>query len=413
MLINKYRPRFGSISKKKYMNIKKMKNNSILDLMKNIYFHKQILEKLYIMSKDNSIPHIIFYGPEGCGKKTTIQLFLEMMFGKQVKKKYLTNCKYEISSSGSKSNDVNIKQSNHHIIINPNNNNADKYLIQDVVKEYAKRVPLNVFAVNRPFKIVLINNADNLSHFAQTSLRRTMENYSSTCRFIMWCKSLSKIIDPIRSRCYLFRLTAPTDQEILSMVLNVSYTEQIKLNMRLCDKILKRSQGNIKVALWLMDLHKYGVNILSDHLISYDRNTKEISEFMLSCNEQFLLSRIASNGKPLAGEIRHRIYNLLITVIDGTNIIIDLTNLLLDSTHVPNICKFAIPEIASKYEFNLVRKRRVIFHIEAFIINTMALLNKHMTHESKYYFTNKCNTLIKSIIEEEKKPKKYTKKKKT
>ena len=399
MLVNKYKPQFKSISKRKYMSMGEKKSRDILHLLNNMYFHKDILKKLYIMSQDSSIPHIIFYGPEGCGKKTTIQLFLEMLFNKQIRKKYLTDCKYEVSSSGSKSNDVIIKQSNYHIIINPNNNNADKYLIQDVVKEYAKRMPLNVFTNSKPFKVVLINNADNLSHFAQTSLRRTMEKYSSTCRFIMWCKSLSKVIDPIRSRCYLFRIKAPSNKEILNMVMDIAFKENIKLNMSIVSKILQRANGNIKIALWLLELHKWREDILSDNLISYDNIIKEISQFMLSCNTLFLLSRM-ENNKQVAGEIRDRVYNLLISNIDGTKIITDVMNELLKSNRVPIVCKYNIPELASKYEFNLIRKRRSIFHLEAFVLNVMNMLNEHMTSKDKEYFTKQCKILIKQIKDE-------------
>src|SRR3990170_3969521 len=111
---------------------------------------------LETMSQDESIPHIIFYGPEGSGKKTIIDLFLTMIYGEEVLK--TNDSIYKVSGSGNSSTDISIKQSNYHIIIEPNNNNFDRYLIQDVVKEYAKKVPLNVFTSNKSFKVVLINN---------------------------------------------------------------------------------------------------------------------------------------------------------------------------------------------------------------------------------------------------------------
>jgi len=150
----------------------------------DILFHKKEINTLKRMSNDNSIPHLIFSGPEGSGKKTLINLFLEMMYDKSVHK--LSDATYVVTGSGNSSNDVIIKQSNYHIIIEPYNNNFDRYLIQDVVKEYAKKVPLNQFIKSKKtFKIILINNVDNLPYYAQTSLRRTMEKYSGTCRFIM------------------------------------------------------------------------------------------------------------------------------------------------------------------------------------------------------------------------------------
>ena len=79
------------------------------------------------------------------------------------------------------------------------------------------------------FKSVMINNLDNLSYYAQTSLRRTMEKYSGTCRFIMWCKSLSKVIEPLKSRCLMVRVPLPTDIMITSIILKVASKANIKL----------------------------------------------------------------------------------------------------------------------------------------------------------------------------------------
>ena len=183
-----------------------------------------------VMSKDESIPHIIFYGPEGSGKKTIINIFLELLYDKNVHN--VTNTIYKVTGSGNTSKDVVIKQSNYHIVIEPNNNNFDRYLIQDVVKEYAKRMPLNVFSKHKAFKTVVINNVDNLSFYAQTSLRRTMELYSNTCRFIMWSCSLSKVIDPLISRSYCFQIASPKREELFDYIYHISVKENLQLDLK-------------------------------------------------------------------------------------------------------------------------------------------------------------------------------------
>ena len=250
--------------------------------VKETFFHEDILKILNIMSKDDSIPHIIFYGPPGCGKKTTIKLFLEILYDKNVHD--LTDCKYNVSGSGNTTKVEIIKQSNYHIVINPKNNNFDRYLIQDVVKEYAKRIPLNVFTHHKTFKTVLINNLDNLSYYAQTSLRRTMEQYSNTCRFIMWCRSVSKVIDPLRSRCYMFKIKSPKDSKILRLLLHISAKEDIDINLSVYDKILEKANGNIKTALWLLELHKFGYDIMDDNLITYDEILNDMIKLIVTRN---------------------------------------------------------------------------------------------------------------------------------
>ena len=113
------------------------------DTAKKSILHKDILKLLEFISKDDSIPHIIFYGNDGVGKRRIIKLFLEMLYGQDVNN--VEENMYIVSGSGNKVREVYVKQSDFHIMIEPVDNNFDKYLIQDVVKEYAKRIQINIF----------------------------------------------------------------------------------------------------------------------------------------------------------------------------------------------------------------------------------------------------------------------------
>jgi replication factor C subunit 3/5 len=325
----------------------------------DILFHKQELELLKKMSQDDAVPHIIFCGPEGSGKKTLIKLFLEMLYDKDIYA--LNDSIYKVSGSGNSTTDVVIKQSNYHIVIEPNNNNFDRYLIQDVVKDYAKKVPLNIFTAKKIFKTVLINNVDNLSYYAQTSLRRTMEKYSGTCRFIMWCRSLSRVIDPLRSRCYVFRINSPNDDKMLEMIAHISYKETMKLTLQDYTKIISLSNGNIKKALWLLQLKKINVS----YSTSYDIIINEIIKLLLTCDVNAIL------------DIRSLLYNIMITNITGTQIIKDIIKKLFNNKDIKDECKINIAEVSAKFEHNLIRGRREIIHLEGFIAGLMYVLNKY------------------------------------
>lgn len=100
-------------------------------------FHNDILKILKIISEDNSTPHIIFYGRLGSGKRLLIKKFLEMLYDPDVNKE--TDTTYNINGSGNTEKTVNIKQSNYHIVIEPQDNNFDKFLVQHIVKEYTKK----------------------------------------------------------------------------------------------------------------------------------------------------------------------------------------------------------------------------------------------------------------------------------
>jgi DNA polymerase III delta prime subunit len=276
------------------------------------FFHKEILDLLNTMSTDKSIPHLIFYGPEGSGKKTIIKMFLEMLYDKSVHN--LNDTIYNVIGSGNKLIEVTIKQSNYHISIEPNNTNFDRYLIQDIVKEYAQRMPFNILTNKKTFKLVLINNIDNLSYYAQTSLRRTMENYSNSCRFIMWCKSLSRVIDPLKSRCKCIRIHSPTQPQLFGFIFGISCKERLHTSFTELNELVKESNNNIKTALWKLDLLKHNkiqdnkrVCIDFDTLIEMSNKSKNDSKILfillliyINDNETFknlnLLKNIKNNN---------------------------------------------------------------------------------------------------------------------
>jgi len=217
----------------------------------DMIFHQDILKKMCEMNIDNAIPHIILYGSNGSGKKTLARMFLENIYGKNIN--IMSNIKYVINGSGNTSTDVQIKQSAYHIVINPNNNNFDRYLIQNIVTEYARRIPMDIYKTSKTFKVVLINDVENLSYYAQMSLRRTMEKYSRTCRFLMICNSYSKLIEPLRSRCVCIRVPPPTDGEICRTLINICYYEKYKLSSDNLINIINQSNKNIKYAVWMLE----------------------------------------------------------------------------------------------------------------------------------------------------------------
>lgn len=327
--------------------------------LKSVQFHKQEMELLKKMSEDNSVPHIIFHGSPGSGKKVLLGLFLEMLYDKNVHK--VSDSLYKVSGSGNTTTDVMIKQSNYHIVIEPNNNNFDRYLIQDVVKNYARKVPLDVFNSKKTFKTVLINNVDKLSYYAQTSLRRTMEKYSETCRFIMWCGSLSRVIDPIKSRCYTFRISAPTDEDLLELLMKISHKERIKVTLQDYEQILVRSKGNTKTALWLLNCKSMDI----PYGTSYSKKIKRITDLLLTCDPTAIMN------------IRFLIYDIMITTVPGTQIIKDMIERLYNDETICDNCKMNIVEVAAEFEHNLVRGRREINHMEAFIAKTITVLLKY------------------------------------
>ena len=265
---------------------------------------------------------------------------------------------YIINGYGNTKTKVNIKQSKYHIVIEPNSNGFDKYLIQEIIQNYAKTELLNILKYKKLFKIIVINKIDNLSYYAQASLRRTMEIYSSSCKFIFICDQLSKIIEPLRSRCVLLRIPLPTNKQILEVILKVSHIENIKLKPYEYYNIINNCDNKIDNAIWLLELKKYS--------LSYDKKWELLIEKIVLL---ILNKKNYNNLKCLSSlkKIRDIFYNLFITNIPVPFIVRTILIKILEKIDNLNL-KVNIIEIISIYELRLNQGTRSIIHIESMII---------------------------------------------
>jgi replication factor C subunit 3/5 len=322
----------------------------------DISFHHNIYTLLKILSHDKAFPNIIFYGPNGSGKKTLIKLFLEMLYGKEVNNMKLNE--HDVVGCGNKVSTITIKQSDFHIVIEPNNNNFDKYLVQNIIKEYAEKNTL-FLDTTKKFRIVLINDISNMSFNAQASLRRTMEIYSKKCKFIMWTCSLSKMIDPLLSRCMCIRVESPKSLQMFKYIYNIVKKENLDLKLIQYQTIINNAGGNIKEILWELEFLKINHN----KNIQYDESINKIVEYMLKCDSSLILN------------IRTLIYNIIITNINATKIIIDIVLALCQLDEISEFNKNKIIQAGSFYEHHLVISRREIKHFESFVTFVINLLD--------------------------------------
>jgi replication factor C subunit 3/5 len=313
-----------------------------------------------MISEDESIPHIMFFGPEGSGKKTLIKLFLEMIYDESVND--LRECIYKVVGSGNKITEINVLQSDHHIIIEPGGNNFDKYLIHEIVKEYASRAKLNVFRSQKTFKTILINRADNLSRHAQASLRRTMELYSSTCRFIIWGRSISKVIEPLRSRCICFRVPSPSNYDMCGFIHKICIAENISIDIDKLAKMTFNANGNIKTALWIINLNK--------------ANESKYNIYMTTISK--ITNMLIDNNLNNINEIRLYLYSILITNISACNIVKDIMLKLCDHNDLSTLSKVKIISITAKSEHNLIRGRRDAVHLIGYMTHIMKIIKDQL-----------------------------------
>lgn len=311
----------------------------------------------------NNIPHIYLYGPHGSGKRSLVNIFLKKIYGEKVVKTNMI--KYSISGYGNTNVNVEIEQSPYHIVIKPTSGGFDKYLIQEIVKEYAKRKMFNnnnFFKAKRKYKVVFIDNVDKLSYYAQTSLRCTMEKYMGICKFILYGYQMSKVIEPLRSRCLCIRVPAPTKNEILKTILNISAREGEFLEFEKYMEICKKSNNNIKKAIWLLELSLNSIDLN----LTWKETISELIDIIVSVKKRNIIDFDIKN-------IRSKLYLIFITNLKGNDVLKELIKQLL--IKIKNT-KFQseIINIGAKFQYRLSKGKRSVIHLESFIYNVMYML---------------------------------------
>jgi replication factor C subunit 3/5 len=338
-----------------YQNINTIKNKTDEEF-KNIINNIEYGNWQY-----SNFQHLIVYGSNGCGKNFIVKKLLEKIYGKKAVE--VNDVEYTINGYSNTKTKVTIKQSKYHILLEPKKNGFDKYLIQEIIQDYAKTDILNILKYKKLFKVVVIDKIDNLSYYAQASLRRTMEKYANTCKFIFICDQLSKVIEPLKSRCLLVRIPLPTNDMLINIMLNISHKENIKLELKDYKEIIKKSNNNINILLWLLEFKKHGCDYDETWIYLIDKIINLIID-----KKNYTTKSINS----LIIKIREYFYILFITNIDFQLIIKNIMLKLIDTFDNIKI-KYYIIEITSIFEKRLNQGTRYIIHLEAYVLRLIKL----------------------------------------
>ncbi len=323
--------------------------------------HNNIYKRLKLMSKDRGIPHIIFYGPPGSGKKTMVNAFLQMIYGKSITK--LRETEYEIPGSGNKKRTEVVRNSQHHIIINPTGTNFDKYLVHEIIKKYAMTSTIDyIQEATSKFRVIQISNVEKLSHSAQTSLRQMIEKNADKCRFIMICNNIGNVIGPLVSRCIQIRIPRPSSHKLFAFLVDTSIRHGGDPTFNDIDTIVKLSERNIKTALWYIEMANLKYDFRSK-LNNYYIVIESIVTLILTCN----INEIEN--------IRNILFNIMMSNYDASKILKDIEFKLIDSDKLNDSAKLNIILKASQVDYNLIRGRRNIIHFDAFVVNVMKIIN--------------------------------------
>ena len=195
---------------------------------------KEIVSRLTSFVTEKNLPHLLFVGPAGVGKTTSILALSRDLYGPGYR-----NFILELNASDERGIDV----------------------IREKVKNFARTAAI---ASPVSFKILIMDEADSLTTAAQHALRRTMEIYTRTCRFCLIGNYSENIIDPIQSRCSVFRFGPLAESDMKSYIKNIATNEKIDILDEGLDALFQASQGDLRKATNLLQAAAATGSIIDD-----------------------------------------------------------------------------------------------------------------------------------------------------
>jgi len=253
---------------------------------------EEIVKRVQSLTKSLNIPHLLFAGPAGTGKSSLALVIVKELFGASWKENYL-----ELNASDTRGIDV----------------------VRQEVKNFARTKSIGQV----PFKVIFLDEADALTREAQQALRRTMENFTSTCRFILSCNYSSKIIDPIQSRCAIFRFKLLERKDIFKKIKEIAEKEKLTVDEKGMIALYEASEGDCRRVINLLQATASISPSITEELVNTivssakPADVKVVLEYALSgdfikAREKLLdvMLKESISGQDIIKSIQKEIWNL-------------------------------------------------------------------------------------------------------